>query len=230
MIELHQVRKQYQRRDQVVDALRPVSLTISSGEFVAIVGPSGSGKTTLLSLLGGMLSPTSGRVTLGGRAVYELSVAERARMRNEQIGFVFQHFNLIPWLTAVENVQLPLSLYGTDRHVQQTRACELLERFGLSQRRDHRPGELSAGQQQRVALARTLITNPPLILADEPTGNLDPSSREVVLDVLHESHAEGKTIVLVTHDLAVAAAAGRTLQIVDGQVSEQNSGRTSNAA
>lgn len=220
MLQLVDVAKQYQRRQSRVDALRPTSLTIPAGEFVAVVGPSGSGKTTLLSLLGGMLSPTAGQVLFEGRSLYDLPVRERARLRNEQIGFVFQHFNLVLWLTALENVQLPLCLYGAEAHIQRSRGEELLARFGLADRADHHPSELSAGQQQRVALARTLITDPKLILADEPTGNLDPESRRVVLEALHGIHREGRTIVMVTHDHSIAAGAQRVLRIDDGTVRE----------
>lgn len=230
MIELVSVQKQYQRREQTVDALRPTTLKIARGEFVALIGPSGSGKTTLLSMLGGMLAPTSGKVLLEGRSLYDLKTAERSRIRNEEIGFLFQHFNLIPWLTAAENVQLPLCLYGTDAHIQQSRAAELLERFGLSNRMHHKPSELSAGQQQRVALARTLVTDPKLILADEPTGNLDPDSRQVVLDALRAFHIEGRTIVLVTHDQEVSAAAQRRLTIRDGFLREEGAAVASEAA
>ena len=218
MIELVNVNKQYTRRSSLIDALCSTSLRINGGEFVAIVGPSGSGKTTLLSMLGGMLAPTSGKVILNGESLYDVPVSRRARIRNERIGFVFQGFNLVPWLSAIENVQLPLCLYGTDRHIQQTRANELLTRFGLQDRLDHKPSELSAGQQQRVALARTLILNPPLILADEPTGNLDPDCREMVLGTLDECRDDGCTIIMVTHDQAAAESADRILRIVEGVV------------
>ena len=224
MLDVQNVSKQYTRRNAAVDAIRPTSLHFRAGEFVAIAGPSGSGKTTLLSILGGMLAPTSGAVRLDGQSLYELSVPERARLRNERIGFVFQSFNLVPWLSAIENVQLPLCLFGSDRNVQTTRARELLARFELGDRLDHKPSELSAGQQQRTALARTLVMNPTLILADEPTGNLDPASRELVLHTLRECVNEGRTVVMVTHDEIGAAAADRLLQIVDGEVSEQSRG------
>ncbi len=230
MLSLQSVSKTYLRRNVRVEALRPTSLSIETGEFVAIIGPSGSGKTTLLSMLGGMMAPTSGQVLLEGRSLYDLPVSERSRLRNEQIGFVFQHFNLIPWLTAIENVALPLCLYGTDSHVQQVRAAEQLERFGLADRAEHRPAELSAGQQQRVALARTLVTDPRLILADEPTGNLDPESRAVVLDALHQIHREGRTLVLVTHDQAVSSTAQRVVRIADGELREIGSARSTEAA
>jgi putative ABC transport system ATP-binding protein len=206
--------------DDRVDALLPTSLAIANGEFVAVVGPSGSGKTTFLSLLGGMLAPSKGKVIFAGESLYDLSAARRARLRNERIGFVFQHFNLVPWLTALENVQLPLCLFGSEADVQRARAAELLARFGLEDRLDHKPAELSAGQQQRIALARTLVMDPPLVLADEPTGSLDPDSRQVVLGALAACHREGRTIVLVTHDPAVARLAERHLRIVAGRVLE----------
>jgi putative ABC transport system ATP-binding protein len=213
-----------------IDALKPTSLAIGRGEFVAIVGPSGSGKTTLLSMLGGMLAPTCGRVVFEGESLYDLSVARRARVRNERIGFVFQHFNLVPWLTAIENVQLPLCLFGSDAHVQQSRATQLLVRLGLEDRLQHLPAELSAGQQQRVALARMLVMDPPLILADEPTGSLDPESRAIVLEALAACKREGRTIVLVTHDPLVAEPADRILRIVAGGVCEPTRAGTASAA
>jgi putative ABC transport system ATP-binding protein len=187
---------------------------------VAIVGPSGSGKTTLLSMLGGMLAPSGGRVLFEGESLFEVSVARRARIRNERIGFVFQSFNLVPYLTALENVELPLCLFGSEADVQRTRAAALLARFGLADRMDHKPAELSSGQQQRVALARTLVMDPPLVLADEPTGNLDAQARQTVLEALASFHREGRTIVLVTHDPAAAALASRCLRITSGQVCE----------
>ena len=219
MLELQSIAKHYQRRGSKVAALRDTSLVVETGEYVALVGPSGSGKTTMLSMLGGMLAPTQGKVLLEGESLYQLSTSARARLRNAKIGFVFQHFNLIPWLSALENVQLPLSLYGTDTSAnQQARAAELLDRFGLAERLTHRPSELSAGQQQRVALARAMVTNPRLILADEPTGNLDPASREIVLEAFAQFHSEGRTIVLVTHDHSVSEVADRALRIADGTV------------
>jgi putative ABC transport system ATP-binding protein len=230
MLALNAVSKSYTRRNVRVDALRTTSLSIGTGEFLAVIGPSGSGKTTLLSMLGGMLAPTTGQILFDGRSLYDLPVRDRSRLRNEQIGFVFQNFNLIPWLSAVENVALPLCLYGTDSGVQRTRAMDLLERFGLADRAEHRPSELSAGQQQRVALARTLVTDPKLILADEPTGNLDPDSRTLVMDSLRAIHREGRTLVLVTHDHAVSAAAERVIRIADGQVCELSSTRSTDAA
>ena len=221
MYQLEQVTKTYNRRGQTVTALADSTLSLAEGEFVALVGPSGSGKTTLLSMLGGMLAPTSGRILLDGNSLYDLSVQDRTRLRLDRIGFVFQSFNLIPWLSAVENVQVPLSLAGKSATEQRQRATELLDRVGLSDRLEHRPSELSQGQQQRVALARTLANAPKIILADEPTGNLDPASREIAMDYLSGFHAEGRTIVMVTHDEFAAGYAKRTLRLVDGVVSDE---------
>lgn len=221
MYQLENVNKTYERRGQTVTALAESTLSLTEGEFVALVGPSGSGKTTLLSMLGGMLAPTSGRILLDGESLYDLTVQERTRLRLDRIGFVFQSFNLIPWLSAVENVQVPLSLAGKSAAEQLERASELLDRVGLSDRLEHRPSELSQGQQQRVALARTLANDPRIILADEPTGNLDPDSREVAMDYLSGFHAEGRTIVMVTHDDFAAGYARRTLRLVNGVISDE---------
>ncbi|NQV26106.1 MAG: ABC transporter ATP-binding protein [Rhodopirellula sp.] len=221
MYQLENVNKTYERRGQTVTALADSTLSLAEGEFVALVGPSGSGKTTLLSMLGGMLAPTSGRILLDGASLYDLSVQDRTRLRLDRIGFVFQSFNLIPWLSAVENVQVPLSLAGKPATEQRERATELLDRVGLSDRLEHRPSELSQGQQQRVALARTLANNPKIILADEPTGNLDPASRETAMDYLSGFHAEGRTIVMVTHDEFATGYAKRTLRLVNGVVSDE---------
>ncbi len=225
MYQLDSAIKSYERRGQTVTALSESTLTLDDGEFVALVGPSGSGKTTLLSMLGGMLAPSAGRVLLDGQSLYDLSVQERTRLRLDRIGFVFQSFNLIPWLSAVENVQVPLSLAGKSASEQRERAAELLDRVGLSDRLEHRPSELSQGQQQRVALARTLANDPQIILADEPTGNLDPASRETAMDYLSGFHAEGRTIVMVTHDDFAASYAKRTLRLVNGVVTEETAAR-----
>jgi putative ABC transport system ATP-binding protein len=230
VFQLQEVTKTYARRGREVTALRASALEIKVGEYAAIVGPSGSGKTTLLSVLGGMLTPNSGKVLLDGVSLYDLTVARRAALRRERIGFVFQTFNLVPYLTAVENVQIPLYLAGLSRAEQLTRAVELLNRVGLADRIDHKPSELSTGQQQRVALARTLANNPPVILADEPTGNLDPDSRRIILDFFDELHAEKRTIVMVTHDTAAAERAGRWLHLVDGTIAEASRGSLSRAA
>ena len=216
MFRLQNVAKTYSGRRQTVTAIQAPHLEIGAGEYVAVVGPSGSGKTTLLSILGGMLSPNTGKVFIDGVSVYDQKVAKRAAIRQARIGFVFQTFNLVPYLSAIENVQIPLYLAGASAAEQQSRAIELLDRVGLADRIDHKPSELSTGQQQRVALARTLANNPPIILADEPTGNLDPSSRATVLDFFDELHREGRTIVMVTHDQQAAQRAGRWLRLTGG--------------
>lgn len=222
MIRLENVVRTYVRHGQTVTALQCEHLQIKAGEYVAIVGPSGSGKTTLLSLLGGMLSPTSGQIFLDNWSLYDQTVAARSAIRLARMGFVFQTFNLIPYLTALQNVQVPLGLNGNAQDMQISLATAMLKRFGLGDRLNHKPSELSVGQQQRVALARTLVNDPQIILADEPTGNLDPDSREVVLKAFDDCHAEGRTIVMVTHDLTAASRAGRQLVLRDGTISEQS--------
>ncbi|QDU39350.1 Lipoprotein-releasing system ATP-binding protein LolD [Maioricimonas rarisocia] len=223
MIRLDNVTKDYSRRGETITALRSEALEFASGDYVAIVGPSGSGKTTLLSLLGGMLSPTTGKVWLEDTSVYDLTAAERSALRSERMGFVFQTFNLVPYLTALQNVQIPLCLLGLSAAEQEPRATELLARFGLADRLHHRPAELSVGQQQRVALARTLVNDPQIVLADEPTGNLDPESRETVLDAFDAAHREGRTIVMVTHDPVAAGRASRVLTLKAGELADSES-------
>ena len=215
---MESVHKEYRRRGAPVHALREITLEIPAGDFVSVVGPSGSGKSTFLLILGGMMSPTSGKVFLEGHSLYDLSTEERARLRGEKIGFLFQTFNLVPYLTALENVQIPLYLSGMDEDAQMCRAEALLVRAGLADRMDHKPSELSVGQQQRVALTRMLANDPALILADEPTGNLDPETSGKAIDFLAELNAEGRTIVMVTHDPKVARRAKRTLRLADGEV------------
>ena len=217
-MRLEAVSKGYLHRGRTVAALDNASLEISPGDFVAVVGPSGSGKSTLLLVLGGMLSPSAGRVYLNGRSLYELSPNERAEIRRQKIGFVFQTFNLVPYLTALENVQIPLFLAGLHGAVQKERATALLERVGLGDRLDHKPPELSIGQQQRVALARVLANDPEIILADEPTGNLDPETGQQILDLLTEMNREGRTVVMVTHDPRAAQRAKRTLRLSGGAI------------
>ena len=225
MIRLENVKRTYTRHGQTVTALQCENLRITAGEYVAVVGPSGSGKSTLLSLLGGMLSPTSGRIWLDDTSVYEQSVISRSTIRRERMGFVFQTFNLIPYLTALENVQVPLALNNVSPVNQVGLATAMLQRFGLGDRLNHKPSEMSVGQQQRVALARTLVNDPQIILADEPTGNLDPTRREVVLKAFDTCYDEGRTIITVTHDLTAAARAKRRLVLNDGQISEESSSR-----
>ena len=218
MIVLQSVTKQFQHRGKAVTALASVSLEIAKGDFVAVIGPSGSGKSTLLHLLGGMLSLTEGKVRFGNDSLYDLTSDERSAIRKNKIGFVFQTFNLVPYLTALENVQVPLVLAGLGEEGQQRRAEMLLKRVGLSDRLDHKPRELSVGEQQRVALARMLANDPVLILADEPTGNLDPETADSIIDFLVELNVEGRTIVMVTHDLRVARRAKRRLRLVKGAI------------
>lgn len=225
MFRLENLTKVYSRRGVELTALRAERLTIEKGAYVAIVGPSGSGKTTLLSMLGGMLSPTTGRVLLEERSLYSLSIPERARLRREKIGFVFQTFNLVAYLTAQENVQIPLCLSGLPAAEQSAKAFALLERVGLAERIHHRPSELSIGQQQRVALARTLANAPSVILADEPTGNLDAESRSVVLDFFDDLHRAGCTIVMVTHDSVAASRANTWLRIENGGLGLESNSR-----
>ena len=218
MIALQSVSKHFQHRGKPVAALANVTLDIAQGDFVAIIGPSGSGKSTFLHLLGGMLSPTEGKVRIDSHSLYDLTTDERAALRKKKIGFVFQTFNLVPYLTALENVQVPLVLAGLGEDEQKRRAETLLGRVGLSDRLDHKPRELSVGQQQRVALARMLANDPALILADEPTGNLDPETSASIMDFLVELNGEGRTIVMVTHDLRVAGRAKRALRLVNGSI------------
>ncbi len=218
MLRMEGVSKLYSHRTSNVTALRDAHVTMSRGDYVSIVGPSGSGKSTLLLMLGGMLSPTSGRVLVDGTSLYDMTPDERAAFRRKTIGFVFQTFNLVPYLTALENVQIPLFLAGKDEPTQRDQATALLQRVGLGDRMDHKPSELSVGQQQRVALARVLANDPAVILADEPTGNLDPETGRQVIDFFDGLNEEGRTIVMVTHDPQAAERAKRTLRLVEGTV------------
>ncbi len=218
MLRMEAVSKNYNHRSQVVAALRGADVHIAKGDYVAVVGPSGSGKSTFLLMLGGMLSPSEGRVFFDGQSLYDLTPDQRADLRRRSIGFVFQTFNLVPYLSALENVQIPLFLAGVNEYDQRDRASALLERVGLGDRLDHKPAELSVGQQQRVALARVLANDPMVILADEPTGNLDPETSRQMIEFLGEINREGRTIVMVTHDPRAAQTAKRTMRLVDGAV------------
>jgi putative ABC transport system ATP-binding protein len=218
LIELHDVRKTYRVGDEDVHALAGVNLTIAPGEFVAIIGPSGSGKSTLMNLLGFMDRPTSGRFLFESQDVSHLSTSEQATHRARKLGFVFQAFNLLPRLSVLENVLLPLTYARTRDAAGSRRAAEVLERVGLSHRARHRPNQLSGGERQRVAIARALVNQPRLILADEPTGNLDGQNVERLLGLFRELHAAGQTIILVTHDTNVAATAQRQIRMQDGRV------------
>jgi putative ABC transport system ATP-binding protein len=216
VIELENVTKVYRTGSIAVAALRGVSFAIEPGEYVSIMGPSGSGKSTLMHILGCLDVPTSGRYWLGGEDVSRMDEIDLAEVRNRQIGFVFQQFNLLPSLSAWRNVELPLIYAGMGRADRRRRSIEALERVGLGDRVDHRPGELSGGQQQRVAVARALVGDPALILADEPTGALDSSSAQDVMNLFNELHSAGRTLVVITHDAEVADAAERTIRIRDG--------------
>ena len=219
MLKIEDVSKNYSHRGQVVRALRGVTLEIQKGDFVSVAGPSGSGKSTLLLILGGMLTPSEGRVLLDGQSLYDLTPDERAGIRRRKIGFVFQTFNLVPYLSAIENVEIPLFLAGgVDGSSQKKRAAGLLERVGLADRLDHKPSELSVGQQQRVALARVLANEPEIVLADEPTGNLDPDTSRDIIAFLDEINQEGRTVVMVTHDPGAAKKARKTLRLIEGDV------------
>ena len=218
MLRMDSVSKKYRHRGQYVTALDNASVSIPKGDFVSLVGPSGSGKSTLLLMLGGMLSPTSGQVFLDGQSLYGLSPNGRAELRKQKLGFVFQTFNLVPYLTALENVQVPLYLAGVKADEQCDQATALLERLGLGDRLHHKPCELSVGQQQRVALARMLANDPAVVLADEPTGNLDPDTSRQIIEFFEEINDEGKTIVMVTHDPRAAERARRTLRLANGQI------------
>lgn len=206
-----------------VHAVRGIDITVSPGERLLIMGPSGSGKTTLVSMLGGLLSPTGGRVVLADVELYALDEKERARLRLERLGFIFQSFNLLSALTAQENVEVPLRLAGSSPRASRSRAGELLERLGLSERRNHRPRDLSGGEKQRVALARALANEPKVILADEPTANLDSETGHQVAEILCRLGAdEGKGVIIVSHDQRLLDIASRVLWIEDGQISDKD--------
>ena len=210
--------RHYRMGEAEIQALRSVDLVVQAGEYVAIMGPSGCGKSTLMNLLGCLDTPDTGRYWLGGRLVSELSEVELARVRNREIGFVFQTFALLPRQTALANVEMPLVYAAVPAAERRRRASAALERVGLAERAGHRPAELSGGQRQRVAIARALVTEPKLLLADEPTGNLDSATGSEILALFDELHRAGNTLVLVTHEQAVARRAGRTLMLREGLV------------
>ncbi|MFE6234605.1 ABC transporter ATP-binding protein [Cellulosimicrobium sp. NPDC057862] len=218
VIDLRGARKTYRTGDLEFEALRGVDLRIERGEYVAIVGPSGSGKSTLMNVLGCLDTLTSGTYRLAGDDVADMDETDLASVRNEQIGFVFQQFNLLPSLSALRNVELPLVYRGVAPAERRDRAAEALARVGLADRTANRPGQLSGGQQQRVAVARALVGEPALVLADEPTGNLDSRSTADVLDLLDALHAQGRTIVLITHEHEVAQRSRRVVRVLDGLV------------
>ncbi len=218
VIELTEAGKTYRTGAIEVEALRDVSMRIDQGEYVAIMGPSGSGKSTLMHIIGCLDVLTAGRYLLAGEDVSDMTEVELAEIRNRRIGFVFQQFNLLASLTAWRNVELPLTYGGIRRDERRRRAIDALSRVGLADRVEHRPGELSGGQQQRVAVARALVGDPSLILADEPTGNLDSTASAGALDLLDELNAQGRTLVLITHEAEVAERARRIIRIRDGQI------------
>ena len=220
MIELNDVSKVYQVGDERVRALDHVSVHVAPHEFVSIIGPSGSGKSTLMNIIGCLDTADAGVYKLDGIPIEDYSERQLAKVRNEKIGFIFQNFNLIPKLTAWENVELPLIYRGVRASERSERVKESLERVGLLNRARHLPTELSGGQQQRVAIARALVTRPSLILADEPTGNLDSRTSREIMDILHELHQQGNTVVLITHDNDIARQAKRSVHILDGRLSE----------
>jgi len=220
MIQMRAIRKVYSTGRVEVEALRGVDLDIGGNDYVAIVGPSGSGKSTLMNLLGCLDTPTSGEYTLSGERVAGLDRNRLAEIRNKHIGFVFQNFNLLPYATALENVELPLLFGGVSAKERRQRAADMLERVGLGDRVDHKPTELSGGQMQRVAIARALVNRPAMILADEPTGNLDSASGTSIVALFAELYAAGQTIVMITHDNGIAKIASRVVQIRDGAIVE----------
>jgi len=222
LIELCDLHKEYANGRQRVHALRGIDLTIERGEFVAIIGPSGSGKTTVMEIVGCLSGPTSGRYRLAGRAVDQIDAGGLSKLRGEEIGFVFQSFNLLPRLTALENVELPLCYRGVSRAERRRRGLAMLARVQLDGRSDHRPAEMSGGERQRVAIARALINSPRLILADEPTGNLDSATGTQIMDLLQSLHEDGNTLVLVTHAPDVAERAQRRVTIRDGRIAEDS--------
>jgi putative ABC transport system ATP-binding protein len=226
LIELTEVRKTYRSGSLEVAALRGITLAIDDGEFVAVMGPSGSGKSTLMHIIGCLDVPSAGRYRLAGEDVSAMSENQLADVRNRRIGFVFQQFNLLASMSAWRNVELPLTYSGASRAERRERAMAALDQVGLGDRIRHRPGELSGGEQQRVAVARALVTEPALLLADEPTGNLDSGSTAEILNLLDELHGSGRTIVLITHEADVARRSRRAVRLLDGLVS----GDTTSAA
>lgn len=224
LIELRDVAKTYRAGTLAVHALRDVCLRIDAGEHVAIIGPSGSGKSTLMHILGCLDTPTTGTYHLAGQDVSGMDEAALAHVRNRRIGFVFQRFHLLAQLTALRNVELPLLYAGVDADERRARAHEVLAKVGLPDRMDHRPGELSGGQQQRVAVARALVNEPDLILADEPTGNLDSAASTDILKLLADANSAGRTVVVITHEPEVAAQAERVVRVLDGGIAASATG------
>lgn len=221
LIEVSDLTKAYGSGENEQIVLKGIDLTVRDGEFVAILGPSGSGKSTLMNILGCLDGYTSGRYRFGDRDVTGLSETELSAFRNRQIGFIFQQFNLLPRLTSSENVELPLIYQRLSKSERNDRTQQMLTRVGLSDKSNYYPNQLSGGQQQRVAIARALVTNPSLLLADEPTGALDQTNGRQILNLFHELHAEGKTIIMITHDLDIAKEATRIVYVRDGRIEKE---------
>ena len=230
VIRIRGLRRDYHMGSEVVQALRGVDLDIARNEYVAIMGPSGSGKSTMMNLIGCLDTPTGGEYWLNGHEVSRMSDDALARVRNREIGFVFQTFNLLPRATALQNVELPLVYAGVSTRERHARAQDALRRVGLADRMDHRPNELSGGQRQRVAIARALVNRPSILLADEPTGNLDSATSEEIMRVFATLHAEGQTVIMVTHEADIAAHAARVVVLRDGRVETDTSSRREAAA
>ena len=226
LIELQELTRFFKVGDEIVRALRSISMTIHKNEFVALMGPSGSGKSTLMNLLGCLDTPTSGRYILNGNDVSKLNDNDLAEIRNKEIGFIFQTFNLLPRSTALENVMRPLIYAGIGKGDRIQRATKALEAVGLSDRMNHRPNELSGGQRQRVATARALVNNPSIILADEPTGNLDSKTSIEIMGLLEEIHKAGNTIIVVTHEESIARHAHRIVRLIDGQIASDDKNKS----
>lgn len=222
LVEIKDMCKVYNPGENEVRALDHVDVSIEEGEFVAIIGQSGSGKSTLMNMLGCLDVPTSGTYCLHGQDVSSLNDDELSDIRNREIGFIFQGFNLIPNLTAIENVELPLIYRGVAKSKRMELSAQALEKVGLAHRMKHKPSEMSGGQQQRVAIARAIAQAPPIILADEPTGNLDSHSTKEIMGILQSLHKEGRTVILITHDNEIAAQAKRVIRIKDGQIEEDS--------
>lgn len=220
LIELNKINKYYTGKSDKIHVLKDISLTVDKGELVAITGSSGSGKSTLMNIIGCLDTPTTGRYLLNGKNILHINEYNQAKIRNREIGFIFQGFNLVPALTALENVQLPLIYRGIPAHKRKLLAAGALKAVGLETRMNHKPYELSGGQQQRVAIARAIAAKPPIILADEPTGNLDSHSGKIVLETLLKLNRDGRTILLITHDKYVAELAQRRIKIIDGRAFE----------
>jgi putative ABC transport system ATP-binding protein len=220
VIELLQIERVFQVGDQAVHALRAIDLAIGNGEYVSLMGPSGSGKSTLLNIIGLLDRPSAGRYLLDGTDVTRLDDEQQARVRREKIGFVFQFFHLVPRLTAQQNIELPMLLGGVPAAERAKRASALLERYGIANRADHKPEQLSGGQRQRVAIARATVMQPGMLLADEPTGNLDRQSGQEVVQILEDLHERGTTLIVVTHDPALGGRAHRQLRMLDGSLAE----------